>query len=70
LPASLPPDAAPAPGAIVEHFSSWVGGFGYMTLERSGSQSWNVTVRDADGAIKNTCRVEGRKSQCALAQVK
>ncbi len=70
LPASLPPDAAPAPGAIVEHFSSWVGGFGYMTLERSGPQSWDVTVRDADGAIKNTCRVEGRKSQCALAQVK
>jgi hypothetical protein len=69
LPASLPPDAEPAPGAIVEHFSSWVGGFGYMTLERRGLQSWDVTVRDVDGDIKNTCRIEGRKSQCTLPQV-
>jgi len=69
LPASLPPGATPAPGAIVEHFSSWVGGFGYMTLERSGPDRWQVTVWNAQGELKNTCRVEGRKSQCALTQV-
>jgi hypothetical protein len=69
LPASLPPGATPAPGAIVEHFSSWVGGFGYMTLERSGQDRWEVTVWNAQGEVKNTCRVIGRKSQCARPQV-
>ena len=34
LPETLPPGMEPAPGAIVDHFSSWVNGFGYMTLER------------------------------------
>lgn len=70
FPASLPPNATPALGAIIEHFSSWSGGFGYMTLERSGPDRWEVTVRDADGNIRNTCKIEGRKSQCALPQVK
>jgi hypothetical protein len=69
LPATLAPGVSPAPGAIVAHFSSWVGGFGFMTLERSGPQQWEVTLRDADGAIKNRCQVIGSQSQCALAQV-
>jgi hypothetical protein len=70
LPATLPPGLSPAPGAIVEHFSSWVGGFGFMTLERSGPEQWQVTLWNAHGEIKNSCTVDGSKSQCALAQVK
>jgi hypothetical protein len=30
----------PAPGAVVEHFSSWVDGFGFMTMERRGADQW------------------------------
>jgi len=36
LPAQLPPGATPAQGAVVEHHSSWVKGFGFMTMERKG----------------------------------
>ncbi|MBV8667460.1 MAG: metallophosphoesterase, partial [Burkholderiaceae bacterium] len=49
LPASLPAGSEPAPGAIVEHFSSWVSGFGYMTLERVGGDSWDAKVWDVNG---------------------
>ena len=64
LPANLPADATPAVGAIVEHHSSWVDGFGFMTMERSGASSWIVKVWDPDGRPVNTCRIDGRKSQC------
>ncbi|MFC5510042.1 metallophosphoesterase [Massilia jejuensis] len=70
LPAAPPPGRAPAPGAIVEHMSSWVGGFGFMTMERTGADAWRVSVRDLDGRERNSCKVEGRKSVCALAQVR
>ena len=69
LPAALPKSARPAPGAVVEHFSSWVDGFGYMTMERSGAEQWAVTVWDTDGKVRNTCALTGRKSVCARAQV-
>jgi hypothetical protein len=70
LPALPPPGQTPAPGAIVEHMSSWSGGFGFMTMERTGPEAWRVSVRDLDGRERNSCKVEGRKSRCALAQVK
>ena len=70
LPATLPVGAAPAPGAVVEHLSSWVDGFGFMTMQRSGPDEWDVSVRDRHGAVRNTCRINGSKSWCALAQVK
>jgi hypothetical protein len=69
LPASAPPGLTPAPGALVEHMSSWIDGFGFMTMERTGEQDWLVTVRDRDGAERNRCTVHGSKSVCALAQV-
>jgi hypothetical protein len=69
LPAPLPAGAAPAPGALVEHFSSWVDGFGFMTLERAGAADWDVKVWDQRGALKNTCRLSASKSRCAHAQV-
>ncbi len=70
LPALVPPGVTPAPGAIVEHMSSWIDGFGFMTMERSGPQAWLVKVWDRDGRERNSCQVEGRKSRCAVAQVR
>lgn len=69
LPAELPPDATPAPGAVVEHHSSWANGFGFMTMERMGANQWDVKVWDAAGRAVNACRVEGRHSSCSLVQV-
>ena len=70
LPARLPPGATPAQGAVVEHHSSWVNGFGFMTMERKGPGQWLVKVWDSAGRQRNTCNVDGRHSSCELAQVK
>ena len=70
LPERLPPDATPAPGAAVDSFSSWVDGFGFMTMERLGPDQWKVLVHDLQGQIRNTCRIDGRRSSCAVAQVR
>jgi hypothetical protein len=67
LPVSVPTAAMPAPGAQVEALSTWLGGFGFMTMERSGDDggdNWTVVVHDRDGAVHATCRVEGRRSVC------
>ena len=68
LPDSLPSDATPALGAVVEHFSSWINGFGFMTLERIGQKQWDVKVWDSGGRVVNSCKVEGRHSLCVLSQ--
>jgi hypothetical protein len=60
----------PAPGAKVDAMSSWIDGFGFMTMERTGGDSWHVVVHDRDGKEKNTCEIQGRRSRCAVAQVK
>jgi hypothetical protein len=70
LPAVLPSGATPAPGAVVEHHSSWANGFGFMTMERKGSNQWDVKVWDSSGQQVNTCSIDGRHSVCELAQVK
>jgi hypothetical protein len=70
VPAQLPVDASPAPQAVVEHFSSWVQGFGFMTLERKGRSQWAVKVWDVNGKQVNSCSVNGRHSICELGQVK
>jgi len=70
LPASIPANQTPAPGAIVDHFSSWVNGFGYMTMERQGANQWNVKIWDLQGKEVNACRIDGSKSSCEVAQVK
>ncbi|MGZ3238770.1 MAG: metallophosphoesterase, partial [Burkholderiaceae bacterium] len=68
LPAQLPVGATPAPGAVVEHHSSWVNGFGFMTMERKGPDQWEVKVWDATGRQHNTCNINGRHSNCMFDQ--
>jgi hypothetical protein len=70
LPASVPPSEMPAPGAVVAHMSSWIDGFGFMTMERTGAQDWLVKVWDRDGVERNRCTVKGNQSACEIAQVK
>jgi hypothetical protein len=70
LPADIPAGISPAPGAVVEHISSWVNGFGFMTMERKGAKQWDVKVWDTNGHELNACNVEGSHSNCKLAQVK
>lgn len=69
LPAIPPPDATPAPGAVVQAMSSWVDGFGFMTLERLSPDHWTAQIRDVDGAVVNTCEIRGSKAVCAKNQV-
>jgi len=70
LPEQLPAGVTPAPGARVEHFSSWVDGFGFMTMERRGADQWSIEVHDLQGKIRNRCQLDGRRSVCEVAQVK
>lgn len=70
LPATVPAGFQPAPGAVVEHFSSWVDGFGFMTMERSGPASWEIGVYDRHGKRRNRCVAEGGKSRCDLSQLR
>jgi hypothetical protein len=70
LPERLPPGATPAPGAVVDSFSSWVDGFGFMTMERRGPEQWHVLVHDLQGKVRNSCRIDGRRSSCIMPQVK
>jgi len=69
LPQTLPPGASPAPGAVVEAFSSWVDGFGYMTMERAGPRRWDVRIWNLAGGVVNRCRIDGRHSTCDRPQV-
>ncbi|MHB0990130.1 MAG: metallophosphoesterase family protein [Burkholderiales bacterium] len=69
LPSTLPADSSPAPGAVVSHFSSWVNGFGYMTMERNGPGRWEVKIRDMNGKQMNACHVTGNQAVCDIAQV-
>jgi hypothetical protein len=69
IPAQLPPGAEPAPGATVATFASWIDGFGYMTLERTGPESWRAVVHAVDGHAVNRCTVTGQHSRCERARV-
>ncbi len=69
LPAHLPAGTSPAPGAVIEHHSSWVDGFGFMTMERKGPKQWQVRVWDTAGRQVNACDIDGRHSECERAQV-
>jgi hypothetical protein len=55
---------------VISQFSSWIDGFGFMTLERTGPQTWRAQVHDGDGRVVNTCRITGRTSVCGHAVVK
>jgi hypothetical protein len=69
LPETLPADAEPAPGAKPDAFSSWVDGFGFMTLERTGPDAWKAEIHDRNGKVVNRCRITGRASKCETRQV-
>jgi len=69
LPQRPPAGMQPAPGAVVASMSSWIDGFGFMTMERTGRDTWTVLVHDRAGAVRNTCTVRGKESRCAIAQV-
>lgn len=69
IPATLPPGTEPAPGARVAAFSSWIDGFGYMTMERTGGRSWRVLVHDVAGRVFNRCWIKGQVSRCDKARV-
>jgi hypothetical protein len=70
LPAHLPPTETPAPGAVVQAFSSWVDGFGFAELERVGPGAWRIRIFDAEGKQVNLCSLVGRVSKCEVDQVR
>jgi len=70
LPAHLPPTETPAPGAVVQNFSSWVDGFGFAELERVGPGAWRIRIFDVKGNQVNACSLVGRVSKCEVDQVR
>ncbi len=69
LPAELPPGLSLAPGESPDGFSSWVGGFGYMTLERRGQKSWSAKVWNISGRVVDRCFIHQRRSRCHQRRV-
>ncbi|MDB5432025.1 MAG: metallophosphoesterase [Caulobacter sp.] len=69
LPRAVPPGFMTAPGALVDTFSSWSVGFGFMTMTRAGPDRWRVEVRDLDGKVVNRCRVAGSEISCRIGYV-
>jgi hypothetical protein len=69
LPESLSEGDDPAPGATPDAFSSWVDGFGFMTLERTGKADWKAEIHDKMGKVVNRCTIKGRLSHCDIKQV-
>jgi len=70
IPLPVPDGVTPAPGAVVEHASAWIDGFGFMTMERQGPEQWLVGVHDLQGRLRNTCRIDGRRSVCEQVRVR
>jgi hypothetical protein len=69
LPETLPANLEPEPGVKPDAFSSWVDGFGFMTLERTGPSRWTARIHDLTGKVVNRCAIKGRISKCDLRQV-
>ena len=69
LPRTLPDNTYVGPGVTVDKFSSWVDGFGFMTMVRTGPESWDIEVHDVNGKVVNRCKAQGRQSSCELPQV-
>ncbi len=69
LPETLPDNSDPVPGASPDAFSSWIDGFGFMTMERHGPDTWTAEIRDREGTVVDTCTIEGRLSHCSVPQV-
>lgn len=69
IPGQLPPGAEPAPGAAVARFASWIDGFGFMTLQRTGPEAWRAVVHAVDGRAVNRCTIVGQRSACDKARI-
>lgn len=69
LPETFPANSDPVAGATPDMFSSWVDGFGFMTMERTGPADWKVEIHDVGGAVINRCTIKGRISKCEIAQI-
>jgi hypothetical protein len=69
LPVEAPASPEVAPGAVVEAMSSWVDGFGFMTLTRMGPAAWKAEIHNVTGEVVNTCAIDGRKLRCDKGQV-
>jgi hypothetical protein len=69
LPRELPAGFEVAPGLHADRFSSWIDGFGYMTLERAGARRWHVRIWSREGEVVNLCEIDGRRSWCETPQV-
>ncbi len=69
IPTMLPPGISPVPGIAADQFSSWIDGFGYMTLERRGKDRWRAKVWNLAGRVVNRCVIYGRHSSCDRAHV-
>jgi len=69
LPETLPDKSDPFPGASPDAFSSWVDGFGFMTMERTGPDTWTADIRDRNGTVVDNCTIAGRVSKCTVPQV-
>ncbi len=70
IPDPLPPGTSPVSGAVIEQLSAWIDGFGFMTMERRGPERWLVQVHDLQGAVRNTCQVQGKRSVCEHTRVR
>lgn len=62
LPKSLPAGSSPAPGAVVEDFSTR-SGFGFATLDRQKS-GWTLMEWNVQGQAMIRCQLQERKSRC------
>ncbi|QUD87848.1 metallophosphoesterase [Phenylobacterium montanum] len=69
LPAKAPDKPDIAPGAVVTALSSWVDGFGFMTLARTGPAAWTAEVHDLKGVVVAACKIDGRTLRCDKGQV-
>jgi hypothetical protein len=69
LPESLPPELALGSGVKPAAFSSWVDGFGFMTLQRTGPAAWKAEIHDTAGKVVDRCTIKGRISKCDVRQV-
>lgn len=64
LPAQLSADLTPVAGVAIEQFNAIVDKFGFMTLERTGKQSWRAEIHGMNGKVLRRCTIEGRRSDC------
>jgi len=69
LPKTLPGSAYVGPGVSPDRFSSWVDGFGFMTMVRTGPESWDIEAHYVNGKVVNRCKAQGRQSSCETPQV-